>query len=74
MRRRAVNSSVIQTLGYDGRNSLLEIEFRTGRVYQYFGVPPAVYNDLLNAPSLGEFYNRQIRNEYRFVEVTKRRG
>ena len=72
MHRRAVNSSVLQTLGYDDHDNVLEVEFHTGRVYQYFGVPPAIYNDLLHAPSLGEFFNRQIRNEYRFVEVTKR--
>jgi hypothetical protein len=74
MRRHAVNSSVIKTLGYDDRNNVLEVEFHTGRVYQYFGVPPAVYNDLLNASSIGEFYNRQIRNEYDFLEITKRRS
>jgi KTSC domain len=71
MRRSAVNSSVIRALGYDERDHVLEVEFRTGRVYQYFGVPPSLYSDLLNAASLGEFYNRQIRNEYRFVEITR---
>ena len=71
MRRRAVNSSVIQTLGYDAESRVLEVEFHTGRVYQYFDIPLAVYDDLMAADSLGEFYNRQIRNEYRFVELTK---
>ena len=74
MRRRAVKSSVIRALGYDDHDNILEVEFHTGRVYQYFGVPPAVYNDLLNAPSVGEFYNRQIRNEYDFLEITKRKS
>jgi hypothetical protein len=74
MRRRAVNSSVIRTLGYDDRSKVLEVEFHTNRIYQYFGVPLAVYDDLLNAPSIGEFYNRQIRNEYDFLEITKQRS
>jgi hypothetical protein len=71
MRRSPVNSSVIRALGYDDRNRVLEVEFHTNRIYRYFDVPPTVYSDLLGAPSLGEFYNRQIRNEYRFEEVTK---
>jgi len=74
MRRRAVNSSVIRALGYDDRSKVLEVEFHTNRIYQYFGVPLAVYDDLLNAPSIGEFYNRQIRNEYDFLEITKQRS
>jgi KTSC domain len=72
MHRHAVNSSVLQTIGYDERNNVLEVEFHTGRVYQYLAVPRAIYKDLLDAPSLGEFFNRQIRNEYEFLEVTKR--
>ena len=71
MRRHAVNSSVLQTIGYDARDHVLEVEFHTGRVYQYLGVPPTVCDDLLNAGSLGEFFNRHIRDEYRFVEITK---
>lgn len=65
-----MTSSVIESLGYDPGTQVLEVEFRTGRVYQYFGVPPTLYGLLRNAGSLGEFFNRTIRSDYRCEEVT----
>jgi hypothetical protein len=71
MERRPVNSSVIRSIGYDADAKVLEVEFRTARIYQYFEVPARVHEDLLHAKSIGEFFNHQIRKEYRSVEVTK---
>jgi KTSC domain len=62
-------SSVIAGVAYDPRSHTLEVEFRTGRVYDYFGVPKSEYRALLNAPSLGSYFNRKIRNRYRTREV-----
>jgi hypothetical protein len=70
MHRHAVNSSVIRTLGYDPQTSVMEVEFRTGRVYHYSAIPAAVYDDLLRANSIGEYFNREIRPNYPYVEVT----
>ena len=70
MHRDPVDSSVIRSIGYDEGRRVLEVEFRTGRLYQYLGVPPAVYRDLLRAESIGEFFNHQVRREYRAVEIT----
>jgi len=71
LRREQVKSSVIESIGYDADTRVLEVEFRTGRVYQYFAVPPALHRDLLKAESIGEFFNRNIRSDYRCDEVTK---
>ena len=62
-------SSVIAGVEYDPRSRTLEVEFRTGRVYHYFGVAKAEYQALLDAPSLGNYFNREIRNRYRTREV-----
>lgn len=43
---------------------ILEIEFTDGRVYQYQEVPTSVYKELMDAPSLGAFFNAEIRNSY----------
>jgi len=58
-----VNSSAIRAVGYDGHT--LTVEFHTGRVYDHPGVPNQVYLDLMNAPSMGAYYNRYIRGRYR---------
>ena len=68
--RTYVASSVIASLGYDGGKKVLEVEFRTGRVYRYFGVPERVYRELRTAPSIGSYFNRQIKDRFRAAAVT----
>ena len=48
MQRTPVSSTAIQSVGYDPAGLLLEIEFTTGKVYQYRGVPPATYAGLMH--------------------------
>ena len=67
MHRQPVASSAISSVGYDERSSVLEVEFRSGAVYDYFKVPPRVYRELLKASSKGRFVSRRIRNRYPFA-------
>lgn len=67
MRRQRVDSSAISSMGYDARSSTLEVEFRSGAVYDYHGVPPKVWKDLLGAPSKGRFFTRSLRGRYPFT-------
>lgn len=70
MRRQPITSSVIQSIGYDPDSQTLEVEFHTGRIYRYFKVPPPAVKDLIEAASIGETFNRNIRNRYRYREIT----
>ena len=70
MRRQAVESSAIASMGYDLGSETLELEFRSGSVYDYLGVPPKVYRSLKSAPSKGRFIAQHIRGRY----PTQRRG
>jgi len=54
-------STAIQSVGYDPAGLLLEIEFSTGKVYQYRGVPPATYAGLMGASSQGTYFNARIK-------------
>ena len=65
-----MHSSVLLSAGYDADGETLEVEFLSGRIYRYFGVPPEVVAALMTAPSLGAYYNREIRDRYRREEVT----
>jgi len=65
-------SSVIASTRYNAGTQTMQVEFRTGRVYRYFKVPRKVYEELINAPSQGEYFNTRIRNAYRYREVTGR--
>ena len=58
-----VNSSFIRAVGHDGHT--LYVEFHTGRIYDHHGVPEAVFHGLMNAASLGAFYNHHSRGRYK---------
>lgn len=64
MRRRSVSSSAISSVGYEPETRMLEVEFSSGAVYDYYGVPPKVYESLMAAPSKGRFVSQQIRGRY----------
>ena len=60
MYRIPVSSSNLASVGYEG--GILEIEFKSGLVYQYSGVPASVYEALMSAPSRGKYFSANIRN------------
>lgn len=69
MRRVHVESVSLRSVGYDSRCHTLEVEFRQGRVYRYFDVPAAAHSRLVNASSIGAYFNRHIKPAYRCLRV-----
>lgn len=69
MDRQAVNSTNLASVGYAADTQTLEIEFHHGGVYQYSDVPPTVHEGLLQASSLGSFFQRNIRGSYHYRRV-----
>lgn len=69
MDRRVVQSTNVSSLGYDPASGTLEVEFLKGTIYQYFGVPQGIYDQLMEAPSKGQFINTYIKNAYAFSRV-----
>ena len=53
-------------MGYDEGTLTLEVEFRGGSIYQYYNVPPNMYEELDRAGSKGQFLNTYIKNSYPF--------
>ena len=69
MIRQPVSSSNIRAIGYDSESNMLEIEFRSGGVYQYFGVPEPIYNELMHASSHGSYFHRYVKDRYRWAKI-----
>ncbi len=69
MTRQRVSSSIIKSIGYDPENHILEIEIRGGGIYQYFEVPAAEHDSLINAASIGRYFAKVIKPTYRFRRV-----
>jgi len=64
-----VVSATLSTVVYDSTRNLLQLEFRSRAVYRYFGIPAAVQEALLAAPSKGSYFNRAIRGRYAYIRV-----
>jgi KTSC domain len=68
--RQVVDSDNLAALGYDEINGTLEVEFRTGRVYEYYRVPRTVFDELIGSPSKGAYFARNVRDVYRYARVS----
>ena len=66
MRYRAMPSSVIRDFRYAPERSELHVAFTTGRRYRYFEVPAEIVEAMQAAFSKGEFFNRHIKDRFRF--------
>jgi len=70
MERVVVESSSLRSVGYDENARVLEVEFLSGRIYSYAGVPPETYDWLMRSKGKGGYFNRMIRDRYAMSDVT----
>jgi len=71
MNRLPITSSNIKSIGYDNQLSILEVEFISGDVYQYYDVPEHLYQEFMHASSLGGFINDTIiKYHYRYKKIS----
>ncbi len=66
----AVESSTLATIAYDRTRELLQLEFNSRALYHYFGVPVAVHEALLRAPSKGSYFNQAIRGKFPYSRIS----
>jgi hypothetical protein len=64
----ALASSNLASADYDAETQTLTITFKSGGAYEYDGVPQAVYDQLLQASSAGQYFMSVIKDAY----VTRR--
>lgn len=70
MRMTDVLSTTLATVGYDEARQVWQLEFCSRALYQYRGVPRAVHEALLAAPSKGRYFNRAIRGRFPFCRIS----
>ena len=64
----AVESSMLTSVAYSP-DTTLELEFRSGAIYRYFAVPPTVFQGRIAAASKGAYFNRNVRNRFRYQRL-----
>jgi KTSC domain len=70
MERTPLRSRAVVSAGYDAETSELEVEFSSGRVYRFSGVPAGVYDWLVRVPNKGLYVARNITGLYDYEDVT----
>ena len=63
------DSTSLSAAAYDNASEKLEVNFRDGTRYSYFGVKPGLYRDLLRANSKGVFFNQHIRDHFAYAKL-----
>jgi len=69
MERNYIESKMIASIGYDFESSVLEIEFNSGAVWQYYDFPESIWYEFENSDSKGKFFHREIKNHYTETQV-----
>lgn len=71
----SVKSSNIAQIGYEEGviismgakpKDVLRVVFTSGTVYDYYGVESDVFEQFLNAKSIGSYFHKHIKNNYTF--------
>lgn len=68
MDRVNVSSSNINSVGYDEKSRTLEIEFHSG-TYHYYDVPQYIFEEIVNASSVGSYVHQHIKNNFSYEQV-----
>lgn len=68
---KTVNSTVINSIAYDIKTKTLELRFQSDSYYQYYKVPIEVVFELERAQSVGTYFNKNIRNIYKYKLIKK---
>lgn len=50
-------SKMLSDASYDSDEQELSVTFTSGKEYTYTDVPKTTYDDLINAPSAGKYFN-----------------
>jgi hypothetical protein len=71
MHLHTIESAAIRKIGYDAGRHILEVEFKSGNVYDYFEVSGREYKELESSPSKGKYVNLHIKPTHPHIEVTE---
>jgi hypothetical protein len=60
-------SSNVAAFCYDETSQTMTVEFKSGSRYNYYDVPPHVYEGMKTADSKGKYLNAYIKGQYRYA-------
>lgn len=64
-------SSMLKGYAYDPASKTLTLQFKSGVSYEYQDVPLPVYEGMCAAESIGSFFSKNIRGQFKASEVNQ---
>jgi len=61
-----VKSSNIASVGYDAERAELYVQFRSGGLYTYSGVPETEAAEMVKSASVGNYFATRIKGKYTY--------
>jgi hypothetical protein len=69
MNRTVVASPGIAQVGYEEGSEILEIEFVSGKVFQFYNVPLKLFNQLMNSSHKELYYESNILVRFPYTRI-----
>jgi KTSC domain-containing protein len=69
MNRTGVTANGIAQVGYEDGSEILEIEFSSGKVFQFFNVPQKMFNQLMSTSHKEIYYEREILERFPYKRI-----
>lgn len=64
-----VDSSNVESVGFDEAQGNVVVRFLSGAVYIYKGVPQVEFEGLKNAPSVGSYLHKNFKGVYPYERI-----
>lgn len=65
----SVESSNINEIGF--ADNVLQVNFKNGSKYLYYGITSELYNEMRSAPSIGGFLAAKIKGKFECIQLNK---
>lgn len=65
-----VMSSLLSAVGYNREKQILAVEFSSGAIFHYAGVPPDLFQAFIESESYGRYYSQHIRGKFQGEKMT----
>ncbi len=64
-----VISTTFSSIGYQEGIQTLRVQFHNGILYEYLNFPLIEFEQFLDSPSKGEYFNSNVKNKYPFSKI-----
>jgi KTSC domain len=69
MHRTAIAANGIAQVGYEDGAEILEIEFTSGKVFQFFNVPSNMFHQLMDSQFKEFYYQNNIHERFPYKRI-----